>query len=91
MKFTVELHRNGTLYAKFEVPAVRGHTSGAWHGDWPYLPDDDATEAALPYHVRKAFNRARVWWARLHSDTVRCDLRDAKGFPMGSIFATLNA
>ena len=91
MKFEITFKRYDTIHAHFTVPAIKARLSGAWYETQPYLPDSDAVEAAMPYHYRKAFNRARVWWAREFSDTVRCDLRDAKGFPAGTLFARLCA
>ena len=90
MQFEVTFNRLGVIRSKFQVQAIECKLAGVWHYDGkPYLPDSEEVEALLPYHYRKAFNRTRVWWAREFSDLVRVDLHDLRGFPLGTIHATL--
>lgn len=91
MRFELTFKRYDVIRARFTAPAVPAMLSGARlpGSGAPFLPDTDAVESAMPYHYRKAFIRARVWWARECSDVVRCDLRDRRGFPLGTVFARL--
>jgi len=91
MEFTVELQRYGTKMWEGNC----GAEDAALHGIYAlingktkcFLPDSETLRAALPYHYRKAFDRAALWWTQEYSDVIRMDLRDYQGFPMGSLFA----
>lgn len=93
MQFELTYKRHDVIRARATVPAVPAQLAGArFPGSGAaFLPDDDAVAAAMPYHYRKAYARAKVWWARDCCAVVRCDLRDRQGFPLGSIFARLTA
>ena len=91
MKFHIELHRGGVIFDRFTVAARKSAIAGAWHGEWPYLPDFAQVKAGLPYQYRRAFERGGpIWWTSRDglSDVARCDLyRKRDGAPMGSLFA----
>ena len=89
--FQIELHRCGAIMWQGECQPQRA----ALHGVYALLngksecllPNTDGLRDALPYHYRKAFDRAALWWTQEFTDVVRMDLYDYRGFPMGSLFA----
>ena len=94
MKFSVELHRGYGVMWKGECDTERAALRGIYRvingKSECLLPDSETLRAALPYHYRKAFDRAVLWWTQEYSDVIRMDLRDYKGFPMGTLFARLD-
>ena len=97
LNFEIELHRGGSIIWRGRVPAVPAACFGIYRllngAQSVLLPDDDQLRAAIPYHYRKAFDRAIHWWIdkNQYSDVTRTDLTDWQGFPMGSIIARLPA
>ena len=80
--FEVELHRNGTLRRKIEVPA--NSTRGLM-----LVPDFSALCEKLPAQLWPAIQRGS-WWGDKHapSTPLRLDMTDKRGMPLGSLFAT---
>ena len=80
--FEVELHRNGTLRRKIEVPA--NSTRGLM-----FVPDFSALCEKLPSQLWPAIQRGS-WWADKHTPSMplRLDMADKRGKPLGSLFAT---
>ena len=80
--FEVELHRNGILRRKFEVPA--NATRGLM-----YVPDFAALCEKLPAQLWPAIQRGS-WWGDKHAPSMplRLDMTDKRGKPLGSLFAT---
>lgn len=89
--FNCELQRHGTQIWRGDCNMQRTAMCGIYailNGKKEcFLPDSDSLRAALPYHYKKAFDRASLWWTQEYSDVIRMDLWDYKGNPMGSIFA----
>ena len=80
--FEVELHRNGTLYRKIEVPA--NSTRGLM-----LVPDFSALCEKLPPQLWPAIQRGS-WWADKYTSStpLRLYMTDKRGKPLGSLFAT---
>ena len=80
--FEVELHRNGTLRRKIEVPA--NSTRGLM-----LVPDFSALCEKLPSQLWPAIQRGS-WWGDKHAPSMplRLDMTDKRGKPLGSLFAT---
>jgi hypothetical protein len=95
MKFTVELQRYGTQMWQGECDTERAALCGVYRivngKSECLLPNTDTLRAALPYQYRKAFDRAVHWWTQEYTDVIRMDLRDYLGFPMGSLYAKIEA
>jgi hypothetical protein len=93
--FEIELHRRGVIIWRGSCAAVPAACYGIYRilngCTHVLLPDDAQLRDALPYHYRKAFDRAIHWWIdkNQYSDVTRTDLRDWQGFPMGTIIARL--
>jgi len=91
--FKVELQRHGAQMWRAECKAERAALRGVYallNGKTEcLLPDSQALRDLLPHQYRKAFDRAALWWTQEYSDVIRMDLRDYRGFPMGSLFAKL--
>lgn len=89
--FNVELQRHGAQMwhakCKPERAALRGVYALLNGKTECLLPESETLRQLLPYHYRKAFDRAFAWWTQEYSDVMRMDLYDYKGFPMGSLFA----
>jgi hypothetical protein len=92
--FKIELQRHGAQMWRAECKAERAALRGVYallNGKTEcLLPNSQALRELLPYQYRKAFDRAALWWTQEHSDVIRMDLRDYRGFPMGSLFAQFN-
>ena len=93
--FEIELHRGGAIQWRGSCDAVPAACHGIYRilngATHVLLPDDAQLRDALPYRYRKAFDRAIHWWIdkNQYSDVTRTDLRDCRGFPMGTIIARL--
>ena len=93
--FEIELHRGGAILWRGQCDAIPAACHGIYRilngATHVLLPDDDQLRDALPYHYRKSFDRAIHWWIdkNQYSDVTRTDLRDYRGFPMGTIIARL--
>ena len=78
--FNVERHVGGTLIQKFEVRA------NACKGLMD-VPDFGEMAKQLPGTILKAVSRG-LWWQDLTCpDVLRLDMQNAKGQPIGTLFA----
>ena len=89
--FTVELQRYGNILWKGNCESEEAKLHGVYaliNGkEKCFLPDSETLREALPYHYRKAFDRAALWWTQEYSDVIKMNLFDYRGFPMGTLFA----
>ncbi len=94
LTFSVQFNRHGVIRSKAVVPAIEAGIVGDWFGGKPYQPSTVAVREVLPHPYRKAFDRALKWWLTESMSgramPLMCDLRDLKGKPMGTLFATPN-
>ena len=94
LTFTVQLNRDGVVRFKGTVSAQEMGIVGDWYKGRPYQPIAKEVRALIPYHYRKAFDRA-LKWGQTESMSGRsmplmCDLTALSGAPMGTLYATPN-
>lgn len=88
--YDITLSRDGRARRIATVHAREAGLVGDYFEGKPYQPDVDAVREALPYHYRKAFDRALKWWSQGYSGRVvplTCSLTSTRGKPMGRLFA----
>lgn len=94
LTFNVQLNANGVIRVKTTVPACEAGIVGDWYRGKPYQPVNEDVRAALPYHCRKAFDRALTWWQESTMSgrcmPLKCELYTLKRKPLGTLYATPN-
>lgn len=80
MTFKIDLHQDGILRKTWlYMPAYK-------HKNMLRIPDFSYLSPLLAPNIRHALQRSE--WKIVCSDTLRADLLDRKGKPIGSLFAT---
>lgn len=80
MAFKIELHQNGIRRKTWQdIPAYK-------HKNMLRIPDFSYLSSSLAPNIRQALQCSE--WQIVYSDTLRADLLDRKGKPIGSLFAT---
>lgn len=88
--FSVEYHRYGVIFDRFEVPASASTFVGVMWEDWNMQPDINIAAFLAPYRIKAAIRRAAQWKEdKLCSDVLRLDLHDCRGRRMGTLIARL--
>lgn len=73
---------------KARIPAVASAgLCGHWRNGVLFVPCRDSIRAALPYHYRKAFDRAAIWYDK-HDDSrpAVANLASARGVHLLTIY-----